>query len=219
MSPAVEAQSLNHWTTREVSTTLFKAYFFSQFIFCLRVELQYSQPCAVSFLSGPHLAMTQALGPECCVDIKTDVLGSRYQLRTHFPLGIPTLIFLLVSKDFLYFILTQSCVIRDFFKSFTQHFQTFGHRDYLPRPCKGGNSVPYLYLLILVELMFPCQKHFLHKYILNPHIPYFLSFSQPQLSGAFTSIYKHFPHRLYIILYKYFCLWLFSYFCCVSCIL
>ena len=28
MSPAVEAQSLNYWTTREVSTTLFKAYFF-----------------------------------------------------------------------------------------------------------------------------------------------------------------------------------------------
>ena len=28
MSPAVEAQSLNHWTTREVSTTLFMAHFF-----------------------------------------------------------------------------------------------------------------------------------------------------------------------------------------------
>ena len=28
MSPAVEAQSLNYWNTREVSTTLFKAYFF-----------------------------------------------------------------------------------------------------------------------------------------------------------------------------------------------
>ena len=26
----------------------------------------------------------------------------------------------------------------------------FGHRDYLPCPCKGGNSVPYLYLLVLV---------------------------------------------------------------------
>ena len=28
MSLAVEAQSLNHWTTREVSTTLFMAHFF-----------------------------------------------------------------------------------------------------------------------------------------------------------------------------------------------
>ena len=204
MSLAVEAQSLNHWTTREVSTTLFMAHFFFQFIFSLRVELQDSQPCAMSFLSGPHLPVIQVFCPECCVDIKTDILGSRHQLRTHFALGLPTFIFLLVSQDFLYFIPTQSCIIRIFFffLSFTQHFQMFGHRDYLPCPCKGRNSVPYLYLLVLVQLMFPCQKHFLHKYILNPHIPYFLSFSQPQLSAAFSSVYKHFLHRLYIILYK-----------------